>query len=78
MPRYTFQDITTQEVSEIEMKISELDSFKQKNQNLKQLIVGMPAIGDSVRLGLKKPDSEFRDILKNVKSIHKKNNINDF
>jgi hypothetical protein len=32
--------------------------------------VKAPALGDSVRLGLRKPDDAFRDVLKNVKKHH--------
>lgn len=77
MPTYTFRDENNnQQVIEKSMRISELDEFKLQNPHLTQLIVGAPAIGDPVRLGLKKPDAGFRDVLKNVQHHHKKNNIN--
>jgi hypothetical protein len=76
MPTYTFEDINTGERQEVFMKISELDDFRAQNPHLKSLILGAPAIGDAHRLGLKKPDDGFRDVLKNVKHHHKKDNIN--
>lgn len=80
MPLYTFRDTTITDTEndriEVSMRISELDEFKLKNPHLQQLIVGAPSIGDSYRLGLKKPDDGFRDVLKNVKHHHKKDNIN--
>jgi hypothetical protein len=83
LPTYTFLDINTNELIEESMKISELDEFKLKNPHLQQRIVRPPSIGDSVRLGLRKPDASFRDVLKNVKHHHGgsrsiKNTINDF
>lgn len=83
MPLYTFEDKTTGERQEIRMKISELDSFREENPHLKTVITGAPAIGDSIRLGLKKPDNGFREVLQKVKENHKgsrtvKNTINDF
>lgn len=76
MPTYTFEDTNTGQREEHTMRISELDSFKEQNPHLKQLIVGAPSIGDSYRLGRHKPDDGFRDVLKNVKHHHKKDNIN--
>ena len=83
MPIYTFEDTNTGERFEKSMKISELDEYRENNPHLKTLILGAPSIGDPHRLGLKKPDDGFRDVLKNIKSHHpgsrKTNNtINDF
>ena len=76
MPTYTFEDTNTGQREERVMRIAELDQFKADNPHLKQLIVGAPSIGDAHRLGLKKPDDGFRDVLKNVKHHHQKDNIN--
>jgi hypothetical protein len=83
MPTYSFKNINTGEEIEVSMKIADLDAYKEAHPELKQFISKPPSIGDSVRLGLKKPDSGFRDVLKNVKSHHPgsrtiKNNINDW
>lgn len=83
MPIYTFEDTNTGERMEKMMKISELDEFRANNPHLKTLILGAPSIGDPYRMGLKKPDAGFRDVLKNIKSHHPgskstKNTINDF
>jgi len=67
MPTYKFLNNTTGEEYEEFMSISALDVYLQENSNVTQLVNGAPAIGDSVRLGIRKPDSSFRDILKNVK-----------
>jgi len=78
MPKYTFRNNESNEVFDITMSISERDQYVQDNHHLTQLITGAPAIGDPHRLGLKKPDDGFRDVLRNVKHHHKKDNINTF
>jgi hypothetical protein len=70
MPTYKFLNNTTGEEYEEFMSISALDVYLQENSNVTQLVNGAPSIGDSIRLGLRKPDSSFRDILKNVKKEH--------
>jgi hypothetical protein len=70
MPTYKFLNNTTGEEYEEFMSISALDVYLQENSNVTQLVNGAPSIGDSVRLGIRKPDSSFRDILKNVKKEH--------
>jgi hypothetical protein len=72
MPLYTFKNDETDEVTEIMMKISELDDFKAVNPHLKQLITGAPAIGDSARLGVKKTPDSFNSLLKHVKKGNSK------
>lgn len=78
MPKYTFRNNESNEVFDITMSISERDQYVQDNPHLTQLITGAPSIGDPHRLGLKKPDDGFRDVLRNVKHHHKKDNINTF
>jgi len=70
MPTYNFRNINTNEEFEITMKISELDEYKNTHPELQQLLNRPPSIGDPVRMGLRKPDDGFRDVLKNVKSHH--------
>ena len=72
MPTYLFLNTDTNEEFEEFMSISELSTYLEENKNITQLVNGAPAIGDVVRLGLKKPDSTFRDLLKNVKKEHSK------
>lgn len=76
MPFYTFMNTETDEKIEITMKISERDEYVKNNPHMKQLITGAPSLGDSVRLGLRKHDDGFNDVLKNIKSHHYKSNIN--
>lgn len=69
MPLYEFKNEESGEVSEFWMKISELDDFKANNPQLKQFHSGGFSIGDTVRMGMKKPDQSFREL---VKHIHNK------
>lgn len=76
MPRYTFRHNETNEEFDITMSISERDQYVLNNPHLTQIITGAPSIGDPTRLGLRKPDEGFRDVLRNVRHHHKKDNIN--
>ena len=67
MPTYLFENKETGETFEVSMKISERDDFLKSNPNLIQLVNGFPGIGDPIRLGRVKPDSQFTDLLKKVK-----------
>jgi len=66
MPTYSFRNKETGEEFDEIMSISKLDQYKIDNPNLEQLL-GTPPLGDPVRLGMKKPDDTFRDILKQIK-----------
>lgn len=66
----------TNEVFEANMKFAELESYLYNNKNLKQVYTKFPATGDPVRLGKKKPDDGFRDVLRDVRHHHKKDSIN--
>lgn len=82
MPTYDFRNNDTQEEFTKLMSIAAKADYLAANPHISQIITGFLGIGDPVRLGLKKPDSEFRDVLKNIKSnsrsIKNKNTINDF
>lgn len=76
MPTYTFENTQTGEVTEEFMSISAFEEYCAANPHLKTIITQAPPIGDPIRLGLKKPDAGFRDVLKNIKSHHKRSKIN--
>lgn len=78
MPTYSFRDINTGEIIEHVMRISQLDEFKAANPHLEMHITGSPGLSDPARLGLVKPAAGFRDLLKNMKSKHRRSTINDF
>jgi hypothetical protein len=77
MPIYSMRNNETQEEFEVTLKYSELEQYLKDNPNIQQIFNRFPGTGDSVRLGIRKPDDNFRDVLKKAK-IHKHNTINDF
>jgi hypothetical protein len=78
MPIYSVMDTTTEEVLEVNMKFTEFEQYLKDNSQFKQVFTKFPALGDPVRLGRRKPDDSFRDVLRNVKHHHKKDSINTF
>ena len=82
MPTYTFINTETGDVVTEIMSIKEREKFLKKNPQYQQQIVSAPAIGDSIRMGLRKPDDGFRDRLREIKKTHSrgltKSTINTF
>lgn len=77
MANYTFYNTQSKKEFDISMPISELDTYKENNPHLQQLIVSAPALADPTRLGIMKPDSGFRDVLKRInKASGRKSKIN--
>jgi len=66
MPIYTFRDTNTNEVFEQSMKIAERETYLSENPHIKQVLTTV-AFGDSVRLGVRKTDDSFNDLLKYTK-----------
>ncbi len=66
MPSYTFKDRKSNKEQTHTMSISELDKFEKKNPHLEQVIKAA-SIGDPMRLGVRKIDGGFRDVLKTIK-----------
>ncbi len=75
MANYTFLDTKTNKEFDISMPISELDDYKANNPHLNQILKALP-IADPTRLGIRKPDSGFRDVLKKAKGAHRGSTIN--
>ena len=75
MPTYTFLDTNTNQESDLIMSIAEYEQYKQNNPHMKQKIAA-PAFGDSVRLGIRRHDDNFNDVLKKAKQSHKHSTIN--
>jgi hypothetical protein len=72
MPSYTFKNVETDEVSTVMMSISEREEFLKTNPHMQQVIHSAPALGDSIRLGVRRPDEAFRDRLREIKKAHSK------
>lgn len=81
MPMYEFRNKVTGEVTERLMSWSSREQYLKDNPDLEAL-VGAPPVIDPVRAGRVKPDSGFRDVLKEINSKHDKRltraNINTF
>ena len=73
MPNYTFYNKELEEETIISMPMAELDFFLLNNPHLRQVMTAT-AIADPTRLGMRKPDSGFRDVLKRVKKASGRNN----
>ena len=74
---YTFLNTETQQVEEHSMRMSEYDEFKEKNPHLDRYHEPCrgPAMGDSVRLGIRKPDNGFREVLSKISDANYKSNL---
>lgn len=82
MPEYTFYNTKTKKHEDVFMSIAARESYLTKNPHIVQRITKPPARGDVVRLGIKKPDRGFRDVLDKVSKAHpggyRGNSINKF
>jgi hypothetical protein len=65
MPTYAFKDTTTGEMFEKVMKIADREQYLQENPNLQQMVTA-PVLIDPVRLGVRKVDSGFKEVLQKI------------
>jgi len=77
LPNYSFEDTKTNEQFDKTMSMSERETYLLNNPHIKQTFKRFPGVVDSVRIGVRRPDDNFRDVLKKAK-VHKHNTINDF
>lgn len=66
MPTYDFLNTDTGEIFERVMSISAKEQFLQENPHIQTHIGKAPAMGDSVRLRIRKPDNGFKEVLQKV------------
>ena len=76
MPIYSIKNKTTDEVFEINIPFVELQLYLSNNPSHIQVFTKFPGVADPTRLGIRKPDDGFRDVLRTVQSHHKKDSIN--
>jgi hypothetical protein len=74
MPAYQFKHTETDEIVTHYLTLKEREEFLETNPQYKQVLAA-PAYGDSVRLGIRRHDDNFNDVLKNVKSHHRGSTI---
>ena len=76
MPTYTFRNKTTGEVFDKLMSFSSREEYLADNPEL-EVVMGAPAMGDSVRLGVRRNDDGFREVLSKINSANYKSNLGD-
>lgn len=74
MPTYSFRNKETGEVYDELMSMSRRESYLLENPHLEQ-IIGSPAIGDPVRLGVRTIDDGFREVLSKIHNNNYKSNL---
>lgn len=75
MPIYRFKNKQTGAEFEQMMSISGRETFLSENPEIETMIAGAPGFSDPARLGLRKPDANFRDLLGNIKRQHIRSTI---
>lgn len=79
MPKYTFLNKDTEEVEEYYFNISSYDQFLTDNPHLERYFeqgTGF-AMGDSVRLGIRRNDDGFREVVSKIAKANYKSNLAD-
>jgi hypothetical protein len=69
VPTYTFRNKETLEETTQVLSLAERESFLEQNSKYMQ-VPPVVAFGDSVRLGVRRIDNGFNDVLKKAKSAH--------
>ena len=65
MPTYIFRNKDTGEEFEKLMSISAREEFLQQNTNI-ETVISTPMVVDSVRVGARKRDSGFKEVLQKI------------
>ena len=65
MPLYDFRNKDTGEVFEKFMSISAKEEYLKENPNIESML-GMNALIDPVRLGIRRPDQGFKEVLQKI------------
>ena len=76
MPTYTFRNKDSEEIFNKIMSWNSREEYLKENPNL-EVIIGAPAMGDVVRLGIRKPDQGFNEVLSKIHAANYKSNLAD-
>ena len=76
MPTYTFRDKNTDEIFDKIMSWDARQKYLEENPNL-EVVMGAPAMGDSVRLGIRRNDDGFKEVLSKISKANYKSNLKD-
>lgn len=66
MPTYNFRNKDTGEEFEKFMSISAREEFLKQNPSIETMISGAPMVADPVRVGARKRDSGFKEVLQKI------------
>lgn len=66
MPTYSFKDRDTGLEFEKFMSISAREKFLKDNPHVEPVINGAPMVADPVRVGVRKSDSGFKEVLQKI------------
>lgn len=90
MPIYEFKNKITNEITEVKMSIKDKEQYLIDNPDLESYFSTPIPLGDAIRLGLKKPDGGFNEMMSKIvertpgaqglndkmsRSVHKKYNF---
>lgn len=68
MPTYAFRDKTSGDIFEKFMSISAREEYLKTNPNIESQLNGAPMVCDPVRVGARKFDSGFKEVLQKIHS----------
>ena len=72
-----FKNKDTDEVFEKFMSISSKEAYLKENPNI-EAVLGMNALIDPVRLGIRKPDNGFKEVLQRIDEKTAGSRLKDF
>lgn len=76
MPTYTFLNSKTEEIEEHMMSMAKYDDFVKENPHLTRHFTSDDiTFGDPVRLGIRKTDDGFKEVLSKINSANYKSNL---
>lgn len=76
MPTYTFRNSKTEEIEEHTMSMSKYDDFVKENSHLsRHFTLNDITLGDPVRLGIRKTDDGFKEVLSKINSANYRSNL---
>lgn len=83
MPLYNYKCESCNHEFEKVLKIAEMHQPSQEpcpscghQGNVIKTISGAPSLGDSVRLGIRKPDQGFKEVMQRIHAANPKSNLN--
>jgi len=76
MPTYTFRNKKTEEIFDKIMSWNSREEYLKENPEL-ETIMGAPAMGDSGRLGVRKPDDGFREVLSKIHAANYRSKLSN-